>query len=224
MLNINDASKIIDTSCDAPSSSDTANTVTNNTQPSLSPQPGQDPTVFFLPGLEATPFHHHGHFINMLDSSKNNDESVLLEECPCNRLWKQHTAIPRTPDGNKKAFPPPIVTTGDVQVLKESYRIIRQELLDYLSLTCNSDNNDSSFHPFDSKVYSSVNNTSSATGTSNNSNDPEWSSLYLYHQGVKQSDMQHVLSPNDQHTRNEMSTSHGWKVRFRISLLVKVKT
>ena len=195
MLNIDDdASKIIDTSCDAPSSSDIVKGTNENTQPSLSPQPGQDPTVFFLTGLEATPFHHHGHFINMLDSSTN-DESVLLEECPCNRLWKQHTAIPRTPDGNKKVYPPPIVTTGDVQVLKESYRIIRQELLDYLSLSCDNNNNESSFQPFDSKVYSSTDNTPSTTGTSNNRNNPEWSSLYLYHQGLKQSDICNTYFP-----------------------------
>ena len=60
-----------------------------------------------------------------------------------------------------------------------------------------SDNDDEcSFQPFDSKVYSSVNNTPSATGTSNNSgNHPEWSSLYLYHQGLKQSDICNTYFP-----------------------------
>jgi len=171
----------VDTSC-APSPSITPNTSidTSTTQLSsllLSPQQGQDPTVFFLPGLEATPFHHHGHFLNTTE--ENGDESLVFEECVCIRLWKKHTAIPTTPVG-KKVFPPPVATTGDIQVLIENYQIIKQELLDYLS----DGDSEESFTPFDSKVYTKANST-----TSNTSNDTEWSSIYLYHQGIRQSDL-----------------------------------
>ena len=166
----------IDTSCAPSETPDTSiDTTSTTTQLSslLSPQQGQDPTVFFLPGLEATPFHHHGHFLNTTE--ENGDESLVFEECVCIRLWKRLTAIPSTPIG-KKVFPPPVATTGDIQVLIENYQIIKQELLDYLS----SDSEDS-FTPFDSKVYSQAN--------SKSSNDAEWSSIYLYHQGIRQSDI-----------------------------------
>jgi len=169
----------IDTSCAFPSvTPNTSIDTTSNTQLSslLSPQQGQDPTVFFLPGLEATPFHHHGHFLNTT-VQENGDESLVFEECICIRLWKTHTAIPATPVG-KKVFPPPVATTGDIQVLIENYQIIKQELLDYLS----DGDSEESFTPFDSKVYTQANN-----NTSNN--DAEWSSIYLYHQGIRQSDL-----------------------------------
>lgn len=172
----------IDTSC-APSpfvTADTSIDTTSTTQLSsslLSPQQGQDPTVFFLPELEATPFHHHGHFLNTTE--ENGDESLVFEECVCIRLWKRQTAIPATPVG-KKVFPPPVATTGDIQVLIENYQIIKQELLDYLL----SDGCEDSFTPFDSKVYTKANGTND---TSNN--DAEWSSIYLYHQGIRQSDI-----------------------------------
>jgi len=169
----------VDTSCAPSVTPDTSiDTTSTTTQLSslLSPQQGQNPTVFFLPGLEATPFHHHGHFLNTTE--ENGDESLVFEECVCIKLWKRHTAIPSTPVGKKK-FPLPIPTTGDIQVLIENYQIIRQELLDYLS----SDGSEESFTPFDSKVYTNAN------GTTKTSNDVEWSSIYLYHQGIRQSDI-----------------------------------
>jgi len=172
---------LVGTSC-APSPSvtpdtsiDTSTTTQLSSSSLLSPQQGQDPTVFFLPGLEATPFHHHGHFLNTTE--ENGDESLVFEECVCIRLWKAHTAIPATPVG-KKVFPPPVATTGDIQVLIENYQIIKQELLDYLL----SDGSEDSFTPFDSKVYTHANNNKS-------NNDAEWSSIYLYHQGIRQSEL-----------------------------------
>ena len=78
-------------------------------------------------------------------------------------------------------FPPPVATTGDIQVLIENYQIIKQELLDYLM---SNDDSEDSFTPFDSKVYTQ------AKGTNNTSNSSaEWSSIYLYHQGIRQSDL-----------------------------------
>ena len=160
---------------DASIDTSTTTQLSSSSSSLLSPQQGQDPTVFFLPGLEATPFHHHGHFLNTTE--ENGDESLVFEECVCIRLWKRHTAIPNTPVG-KKVFPPPVATTGDIQVLIENYQIIRQELLEYLS----GDDDEDSFTPFDSKVYTQANN-----NTSNN--DAEWSSIYLYHQGIRQSEL-----------------------------------
>ena len=170
----------VDTSCAPSVSPDTSIDTSTTTQLSssslLSPQQGQDPTVFFLPGLEATPFHHHGHFLNTTEEVA--DESLVFEECVCIRLWKKNTVIPTTPVG-KKLFPPPTQTTGDIQVLIENYQIIKQELLNYLS----DGESEDSFTPFDSKVY-----TQAANGSKSN-NDAEWSSIYLYHQGIRQSDI-----------------------------------
>ena len=124
----------------------------------LSPQQGQDPTVFFLPGLEAVPFHV---------------AKQCQDKCPCMHLWKS------TPISNKKSAPIPV--TGDIEVLHTNYNTIRKELLDYLS---NQQSN--AFEPFDPNVYTS------ATGQKNNTQNnkqPEWSSIYLYHQGIRQSDV-----------------------------------
>ena len=156
----------------------TKNESTNTQQ--LSPQLGQDPTVLFLPGLEATPYHHRGHFFN---NNNKNDKTVV--ECPCNRLWKHCTVIPPTPPKRK---PPLITLTGDMQVLQENCHIIRQELLDFLSSSNSNNGNgeESFFTPFDSKVYTQV----IASDDDNTSNQfSEWSAIYLYRQGLLQTDI-----------------------------------
>ena len=86
--------------------------------------------------------------------------------CPCVHLWKS---------------PPieilnisPIRTMGDIEILRMNYDIIRNEL-DNLLLS----NNDA-FAPFDSGVYTSF------SSNTNHEQTPEWSSIYLYHQGLKQ--------------------------------------
>eukprot|EP00804_Cyclotella_cryptica_P022921 CCRYP_018762-RA/>CCRYP_018762-RA protein AED:0.15 eAED:0.15 QI:0/-1/0/1/-1/1/1/0/326 len=117
---------------------------------SLSPQVGQAPTVFFLPGLEAKPVHYCP------------DKCVKL--CPCVRLWKIHPIDPKSP---------PIPTTGDIEILKQNAETIRRELIQLLCMK------DDPFAPFDSAVYSQT--------YKDNTQEPEWSSIYLFRQGLKQS-------------------------------------
>jgi aspartyl/asparaginyl beta-hydroxylase (cupin superfamily) len=114
----------------------------------LAPQKGQEPTVFFLPNLEATPFHH--------------GPDKCYNSCPCLRLWKTQPIDPKSP---------PIPTTGDIEMLQKSFDIIRTELDNLLST------NEDEFAPFDRAVYSS---------SDKNKQIPEWSSVYLFHQGLKQ--------------------------------------
>jgi aspartyl/asparaginyl beta-hydroxylase (cupin superfamily) len=115
----------------------------------LSPQAGQTPTVFLLPTLEAIPFHHP-------DECHNS--------CPCLRLWKRQPIDPKSP---------PIHTSGDIEMLKKNFHIIRSELANLLA------SNENQFSPFDSAVYTTTN--------TDNKQTPGWSSIYLYHQGLKQS-------------------------------------
>ena len=146
----------------------------------LSPQPGQAPTVFFLPGLEAIPFHHAPRKI--IDSTNIDGDQHGINDCnnkhcpphcPCSRLWNS------TPLHKNS---PPIRLTGDIEALQRNFEVIRKELMDLLEIE------DSSFVPFDPTVFSSVD--SNANSNSNNINDkkqPSWSSIYLYHQGIRQS-------------------------------------
>lgn len=124
----------------------TGNTTSGSAIP-LSPQLGQNPSVFFLPGLEAVPWHC---------------VAQCHDQCPCMNIWK---TIP--PSKNS----PPTPLTGDLEALQKSYPIIRQEFLDFLS-------SNQPFNPFDPKVYTSAN--------VGNNMQPEWSSIYLYHQGRRQ--------------------------------------
>mmetsp|Transcript_22035 Transcript_22035/g.47919 ORF Transcript_22035/g.47919 Transcript_22035/m.47919 type:complete len:455 (+) Transcript_22035:181-1545(+) len=147
-----------------------AATSTSETQFLLSPQQGQNPTVFLLPGLEAIPLH---------------DAIQCLDSCPCSRLWK---SIPMSKNS------PPITVTGDVETLQRNYHIIRRELLDFLS--SNQHSSDPLFKPFDPKVYTRASSTVTTSQGSNNSSttnknahNPEWSSIYLYHQGIRQSEI-----------------------------------
>jgi hypothetical protein len=106
---------------------------------------------------------------------------------------------------------------GDIEALTNGYDIIKRELLEYIRLhsSCETNNSNSSssnnnpFQPFDSKVYAHASNsTSSHTNNSQNNgasyNDPhhqqeqqkpEWSSIYLYHRGVIQSDICQTYFP-----------------------------
>ncbi|KAL7507694.1 hypothetical protein ACHAXN_011763 [Cyclotella atomus] len=85
--------------------------------------------------------------------------------CPCLRLWKRQPIDPKSP---------PIYTSGDIEMLQKNFHIIRTELDNLLA------SNENQFAPFDSAVYTS-------TTTQHNKQTPEWSSIYLYHQGLKQS-------------------------------------
>ena len=114
----------------------------------LSPQPGQQPTVFFVPNLEAVPFHHR--------------PPNCHSSCPCKRLWMRIPIDPKSP---------PIPTTGDIEMLQQNFKIIQAELNNVLS------SEEEHFAPFDAKVYTST----------NHKQTPQWSSIYLYHQGMKQS-------------------------------------
>lgn len=140
----------------------------------LSPQRGQNPTVFSLPGLKAIPLH--------------DPTSQCSDNCPCMRIWK---SIPI----NKNA--PPIPTTGDIYVLQRNYDIIRRELLDYLSIS------NQQFKPFDPKVYTHATTISQGGNSTQNNNahdhKPEWSSIYLYHQGIRQSELCNQYFPQTSH-------------------------
>lgn len=120
------------------------------TTASMSPQVGQEPTVFFLPNLEAVPFHH---------------ADKCHKSCPCIRLWKRQPIDPKSA---------PIYTTGDIEMLQQNFHIIKTELDNLLAT------NKEQFAPFDSAVYT-------ATNQNQNTQAPEWSSIYLFHQGVRQS-------------------------------------
>jgi len=126
-----------------------------------SPQEGQDPTVFSLPGLEAIPFH---------------DASQCRNNCPCMRLWK---SLPRSKNS------PPITVTGDIEALRSNYPIIRKELLDFLS---SNQHVSRPFKPFDPKVYTHASIDANQRKNSRKNANPKWSSIYLYQQGIRQSE------------------------------------
>ncbi|KAL9181763.1 hypothetical protein ACHAXT_012106 [Thalassiosira profunda] len=118
----------------------------------LSPQEGQDPTVFMMPGLASIPLHDANH---------------CERSCPCARLWE---SMPRDKTS------PPIPVTGDIEALQQSYDTIRTELLSYLRSSSDS------FQAFDPNVYRQ------ASTANSKGNHPEWSSVYLYRQGIRQSE------------------------------------
>jgi aspartyl/asparaginyl beta-hydroxylase (cupin superfamily) len=125
----------------------------------LSPQPGQNPTVFFLQRLEAIPLH--------------NLETCTKRHCPCIRLWKE---VPRIPNS------PPVKLTGDLDALKTYFSVIRKELLDVIQT-----NTTTLFLPFDSAVYKLANdNLDDRQQLQQQLQQAEWSSIYLYRQGIKQ--------------------------------------
>lgn len=115
----------------------------------LSPQEGQDPTVFFLQRLEALPLH--------------NIETCAKQHCPCIRLWKE---LPSPPNA------PPVKLTGDIQALKKSFSVIREELFSAIQT------NTATFRPFDDAVYQKE--------KQQEQQQAEWSSIYLFRQGIKQ--------------------------------------
>lgn len=136
----------------------TSGTLTACAATPFSPQPGQNPSVFLLPGLEALPWHC---------------ANQCHDKCPCMRLWKTTPPSPKAP---------PIQTTGDVEALQKNHPVIRQELLEVLSRHQRSSD---PFTPFDPAVYTTADDQSNGRG---NEESPEWSSIYLYHQGRRQVD------------------------------------
>ena len=124
----------------------------------LSPQQGQDPTVFFLKHLEAIPLHHNGH--------------CTKKQCPCMRLWKE---LPKRPNE------PPIKLTGDIEALMNYFSVIREELISAIQA------NSTSFQPFDNAVYEEANDKLDEH-QKHQTTRAEWSSIYLYQQGIKQVD------------------------------------
>jgi len=179
-------------------------------------QPGQNPTVFYLPGLDSTPVHH----------ADNDDGNACCSRvnCPCSRLWKKfeentdntdRSRSSKLPVGKIKIYPR---MGGDIEALTNGYDSIKRELLEYLRLhsSCDTRNSNSSspFQQFDSKVYTHASGSTSHNRSSQNnsvSNDysnhhhqqeeddkeqqPEWSSIYLYHRGVIQSDLCQTYFP-----------------------------
>ncbi|KAL7464389.1 hypothetical protein ACHAXS_004729 [Conticribra weissflogii] len=150
----------------------------------LSPQPGQDPTVFFLPGLEAIPLHKQTAFRHTRQPatpSKHDDrnnksrcKNGCPRNCPCNRLWQSSTIAEKNS--------PPIRLTGDIEALHRNFHIIREELQNLIS------QNDH-FVPFDPKVYSNIVKSPDTSLLINTAmKKPSWSSIYLYHQGRRQSE------------------------------------
>ncbi|KAL3801874.1 hypothetical protein ACHAW5_003787 [Stephanodiscus triporus] len=176
------------------------------TTPQLSPQPGQNPTVFFLPGLEATPLH----------------DCVICPtvKCPCSRLWTKYeeemkyirpSIRSKTPACKIKR--PPVRTTmgGDVEALRNGCDVIRRELLEFLLLNKNCGSQYNPFQPFDPKVYTHAISTVKREGTAKVDHErrrhlhqqpqqqPEWSSIYLYHRGILQSNLCKTHFPQTLH-------------------------
>mmetsp|Transcript_25784 Transcript_25784/g.53427 ORF Transcript_25784/g.53427 Transcript_25784/m.53427 type:complete len:476 (-) Transcript_25784:87-1514(-) len=150
----------------------------------LSPQPGQDPTVFFLPGLEAVPLHKQTtiHHMKQPETQSKNDGANSKYQfyrgcprnCPCNRLWK-FSPIAETNS-------PPIRLTGDIEALHQNFHIIRKELQQLVSYKDH-------FVPFDTQVYSNVTESShTSSHFDTKMKKPSWSSIYLYHQGLRRSE------------------------------------
>jgi len=140
----------------------------------LSPQPGQNPTVFFLRRLEAIPLH------NIIETAT----TCTHKSCPCIRLWKE---LPKP----SNTIPSALKLTGDINALQQSFVPIRDELLS-LVMNTTYETNTALFQPFHSAVYEHANNNS---GTTNNKQQAEWSSIYLYHQGIKQVQTCQTLFP-----------------------------
>lgn len=69
--------------------------------------------------------------------------------------------------------------------MKQNADIIRKELLRLLSMK------DNSFSPFDAAVYTKTH--------TDQTQEPEWSSVYLFHQGLKQSDACNNYFPQTTH-------------------------
>lgn len=80
------------------------------------------------------------------------------------RLWE---ALPAPRDG------PPVRTGGDIEALREGVGVMAKELREYLA------RGSGRFTPFDPAVYERV-------ASADQSESAEWSSIYLFHQGVKQ--------------------------------------
>jgi hypothetical protein len=184
----------------------TMSTTKSTTMRSLR-QTGQNPTVFYLPGLDSTPVHHHN------DNDDGNARCSTVN-CPCSRLWKKFEektdntdrtrSSKQLPVGKIKIYPR---MGGDIEALINGYDIIKRELMEYLRVhsSCDTNNRSSSssnnnpFQPFDSKVYTHASN--SISGHTNHrrqeqeQQQPEWSSIYLYHRGVIQSDIIQTYFP-----------------------------
>jgi hypothetical protein len=192
-------------------------TTKSTTMQSSLRQPGQNPTVFYLPGLESTPVHHN--------NDDNGNARCSTVNCPCSRLWEKFEEKTDNTDRSRSSKQLPIGKTkiyprmgGDIEALTNGYDIIKRELLEYLRLhsSCDTNNSNSSsnnnpFQLFDSKVYTHVSNSTSSRHTNNSQNgasynssnhhrqeqeqQPEWSSIYLYHRGVIQSDICQTYFP-----------------------------
>ncbi len=183
-------------------------------------QAGQNPTVFFLPGLETTPLHNERH----CSGGKS---------CPCLRLWNTEP-IEKTKDKDeispsKRKYRPLVSITGDINALQSGFDIIRRELLEFLTYNCttitttttikkNKDNSNSKrkrghhdqssveecayFQPFDPKVYTHASGRTTSNGVQTRQPQqpkPEWSSVYLYHRGVRQSYLCDKYFPQTMH-------------------------
>ena len=81
------------------------------------------------------------------------------------RLWE----TPPTPEDG-----PPIRTGGDIEALREGTAVMAKELREYLA------GGSGRFTPFDPAVYERV------SSADQSETEAEWSSIYLFHQGVKQ--------------------------------------
>jgi len=191
------------------------------TTPQLSPRPGQNPTVFFLPGLEATPLH------DCITRPSIN--------CPCSRLWKKYeeelthiqpSIRSKTPVSKTKC--PPVRTTigGDIEALKNGCDVIRRELLDFLLLNGSGGNREDPFQPFDPKVYTHASGIVSRDGMAKvdderrrnqhqlHRHQPEWSSIYLYHRGILQSNLCRKHFPQTLHILETQSHRMAGKCGF----------
>ena len=169
----------------------------------LSPQPGQNPTVFFLRGLEAIPLH-----TIETCTTTNGRQQQQHDCCPCIRLWEE---MPRQPNE------PPVTLTGDIDALQTHYAAIREELMSVMT------QEKALFQPFDSAVYKHAT-TSQQQQQQNQQQQAEWSSIYLYRQGIKQVETCNTYFPITTNILETMCPHHmGGKCGFGSIYLSKLK-
>lgn len=170
----------------------------------LSPQPGQNPTVFFLRGLEATPLH-----AIETCTTANEQQQQQHNCCPCIRLWKE---MPRQPNE------PPVTLAGDISALQTHYAAIHEELMSVIT------QEKTLFQPFDSAVYKDVATTQKQQQQQNQQQQAEWSSIYLYRQGIKQVETCKTYFPITTNILETMCPHHmGGKCGFGSIYFSKLK-
>jgi aspartyl/asparaginyl beta-hydroxylase (cupin superfamily) len=112
---------------------------------------------------------------------------------------------------------PPVTLTGDIGALQTHYAAIREELMSVIT------QEKALFQPFDSAVYKHAT-TSQQQQQQNQQQQAEWSSIYLYRQGIKQVETCKTYFPITTNILQTMCPHHmGGKCGFGSIYLSKLK-